>query len=218
MEARAGMRRIYPILAAAALIAAALIALHPWSPRQQAGETRTAHTGAPSVEPPPLPQGLLEGAQGGLQVWSPAFAAGGAIPRRYTCDGEDISPPLEWSTPPAGAGSLLLLVYDPDAPKGVFIHWVLYNIDPRRHGVPEGVPPEPLTPYGAQAVNDFGRVGYGGPCPPRGERHRYVFLVLVLDEKLDVPAGADARSVLAAARGHVAAYGYTWGVYGRQTQ
>lgn len=212
------MRRIYPILAAAALIAAALMALQHWSsPTRQPGQ-KTGTPLAPSVAPPPLPQGLLAGAEEGLRVWSPAFPTGGVIPRRYTCDGEDLSPPIEWSEPPAGARSLLLLVYDPDAPRGVFIHWVLYNIDPALHGVPEGIPTEPLTPYGAQAVNDFGRIGYGGPCPPHGETHRYVFLVLVLDKRLEARPGAEARSVLREAEGHVIMYGYTWGTYTRQTQ
>jgi len=130
----------------------------------------------------------------------------GSIPRRYTCDGEDVSPPIEW-VPLSGVSSYLLLVYDPDAPKGVFIHWVLYNIPSSVHSLPEGIPPAPLTRLGVQGVNDFHRLGYGGPCPPPGPEHHYHFLLVALDKRLDVRPGAAAEEVIRAAEGHVIGYG-----------
>jgi Raf kinase inhibitor-like YbhB/YbcL family protein len=197
-------RRIYPILAVLVLVAAA------------AAYHITHQSGG--VERPPLPGWLLGNARRAIAVRSPAFPEGGPIPARYTCDGADTSPPLEWSTPPAGAKALLVLVYDPDAPNGFFIHWLPYDAPPSLTRLPEALPPLPSTRYGLQAVNDFRRVGYGGPCPPPGRGHRYVFLVAALDEQLRLPPGLPARRVLEAARGHVIAYGYTWGVYARQTR
>jgi len=158
---------------------------------------------------------ILGDAEHTMTVRSPAFSNGSTIPRRYTCDGDDVSPPLEWSNTPPGAKSILVLVYDPDAPSGFFIHWLVYDIKPGIHGLPEALPPEPRTPYGLQAVNDFNHVGYGGPCPPPGKEHRYVFLVAALDTAPPAPPGAPAREVLAQARGHVLAYGYTVGLYRR---
>jgi len=198
------MRRIYLAAAAVAAVAAALILLLAGRSPGGAGE-------------PPLPR-WLAGAEDAMKVVSPAFPEGGAIPSRYTCDGEDVSPPLEWGHAPPGARALAVLVYDPDAPGGFFIHWLLYGAPPRLTGLPEAVPPEPATRYGAQAVNDFGRVGYGGPCPPPGRRHRYVFLVVALDQPPALGPGAPARAVLEEIRGHVVAYGYTWGVYSRHSQ
>ena len=160
---------------------------------------------------------LIEGARQSITVESPAFSNGSLIPRRYTCDGVDVSPPLEWGNTPPGTRSILVLVYDPDAPSGFFIHWLLYRIPPVVHRLPEALPPEPRTPYGLQAVNDFHRVGYGGPCPPPGETHRYVFLVAALDTVPEAPPGAPAREVLAEARGHVLAYGYLVALYRRGT-
>jgi Raf kinase inhibitor-like YbhB/YbcL family protein len=136
-----------------------------------------------------------------------AGLSGGSVPVRYTCDGEDVSPRVEWRGLPAGARSLALICYDPDAPRGTFVHWVLYNVPPSLPGLPENLPKTGVVEgVGLQGVNDFGRVGYGGPCPPSGT-HRYVFLVLALDSELKLREGASAFDVLREALPHVIGYG-----------
>jgi Raf kinase inhibitor-like YbhB/YbcL family protein len=149
---------------------------------------------------------------------SPAFNDGERVPQRHTCDGEDVSPSLEWSGAPASTASYALIVYDPDAPRGTFVHWVIYDIPRELTALPEGVPRDPVVEgLGIQGRNDFGKYGYGGPCPPRGDRpHRYVFLVMALDiGSLGLEPGAPCNAVIEAARGHVVGYGYTYGVYSR---
>jgi Raf kinase inhibitor-like YbhB/YbcL family protein len=135
-----------------------------------------------------------------LTLSSPAFADGGTIPRKYTCDGNDTSPPLEWEGVPDRARSLALIVDDPDAPKHTFAHWVVYNIPPDANGLSEGAT---SLPRGTQVgTNDFERRGYGGPCPSKG-RHRYVFKLFALDaplDQLDAPTKGDLE---AAMKGHV---------------
>ncbi|BES81232.1 YbhB/YbcL family Raf kinase inhibitor-like protein [Pyrodictium abyssi] len=170
------------------------------------------------ARPVPLPD-LVAGAPESITVSSPAFPRGGTIPAKYTCDGADVSPPLAIENVPAQARSLLLLVYDPDAPGGVFVHWVLYDVPRGLSALPEGVPRDPAVEgLGLQGRNGFGKTGYNGPCPPRGDRpHRYVFLVIALDvESLGLEPGSPWSAVLDRASGHVVAYGYTYGVYARQ--
>jgi Raf kinase inhibitor-like YbhB/YbcL family protein len=167
------------------------------------------------VRPAAVEGGGAVGAAATIRVYSPAYGNGSAIPAQYTCDGADISPPLAWSGVPQGAKSLLVEMVDPDAPGGEFIHWVIYNISPNSTGLPQGVPPAAATAYGLQAVNDFGEVGYGGPCPPPGRPHRYVVLVLALNTTLEVPPGAPARQVLRAAGPYVVGLGSLVGLYGR---
>ncbi|MDT7868772.1 MAG: YbhB/YbcL family Raf kinase inhibitor-like protein [Thermoproteus sp.] len=167
------------------------------------------------VRPAAVEGGGAVGAAATIRVYSPAYGNGSAIPAQYTCDGADISPPLAWSGVPQGAKSLLVEMVDPDAPGGEFIHWVIYNISPNSTGLPQGVPPAAATAYGLQAVNDFGEVGYGGPCPPPGRPHRYIVLVLALNATLEVPPGAPARQVLRAAGPYVVGLGSLVGLYGR---
>jgi len=123
-----------------------------------------------------------------LTLTSPAFENEGEIPTKYTCNGEDISPPLQWSGVPEGTQSLALIVDDPDAPDPLFpvmtwVHWVLYNIPPTASELPEGVSASELPPGTLEGLNDWKRTGYGGPCPPRG-RHRYFFKLYALDRML----------------------------------
>ena len=146
---------------------------------------------------------------------STAFKDEEEIPRKYICDGEDLSPPLKWSGAPPETKSYVLIVYDPDAPKGIFYHWLLYNIPPDLTSLPEGVPKGGETPYGLQGINDFGALGYGGPCPPPGSTHHYVFILLALDTKLGIKAGATINDLLKALDGHVLAYAKLVGTYGR---
>ncbi len=153
-----------------------------------------------------------------MTLTSDAFQHGAFIPARYTCDGEDVSPPLSWSRVPEGTRSFVLIVDDPDAPAGTFVHWVLYNIPAERRALPEGVPPALEVPgIGRQGTNDFRdrRIGYRGPCPPPGKPHRYFFKLYALDAELDVVPGASAASVARAMEGHVLGQGVLMGRYGR---
>jgi len=150
-----------------------------------------------------------------LEVVSPAFAAGGMIPRKHTCDGEDVSPEISWSGVPAGTRSFALICDDPDAPSGTWVHWVVFNLPAAVSRLPEALPAEPALPSGGrQGKNDFRRIGYGGPCPPSGT-HRYVFKVYALDRLLDLEPGATKAQVEAAMKGHVLAEGSLMGRYRR---
>ncbi len=151
-----------------------------------------------------------------IELTSPAFIDGSDIPTKYTCDGEDVSPPLEWSNLPEGTKSIALIVDDPDAPGRTFVHWVLYAISPDARGLPENVPAVDITSEGAKhGRSGFGRSGYGGPCPPSGS-HRYFFKLYALDSGLGLEAGADKSGLLQAMEGHILAQGQLMGRYQRQ--
>lgn len=151
-----------------------------------------------------------------IKVESTAFKEGEVIPRKYTCDGADISPPLSWSGIPEGAKSIALISDDPDAPVGTWVHWVIYNLPPNTAGLPEKVPSERTLSNGAkQGISDFRRIGYGGPCPPGGT-HRYFFKVYALDTMLDLEPGATKKQLLKTMEGHVLAEGELMGKYKRQ--
>jgi len=151
-----------------------------------------------------------------IELTSTAFNAGEAIPAIYTCDGDDISPPLQWQNVPEGTGSLALIMDDPDAPRGTWVHWVLYNIPPSTGGLPENVAPADSLPGGgSQGRSSWNRVGYGGPCPPSGT-HRYFFKLYALDAELDLAPGATKEQLLAAMEGHVLAQGELVGTYARR--
>jgi Raf kinase inhibitor-like YbhB/YbcL family protein len=147
-----------------------------------------------------------------IVVSSPAFGDGGEIPQRFSCDGADVSPPLQFTGIPVNTAELALLVEDPDAPGGTFTHWVMWGIDPGRSGLGEGE-----VPAGAvQGTNDFGRLGYGGPCPPPGPPHRYVFTVFALSQPPDLPAAATAADLKRAMAGKVLDSGQLIGWYRRR--
>jgi Raf kinase inhibitor-like YbhB/YbcL family protein len=151
-----------------------------------------------------------------LKVTSTAFQEGDQIPDRYTCEGQDISPPLAWGEPPGTTQSFALIVADPDAQGGVFTHWVIFNIAPDSRRLPEAIPTQDQLPGGAlQGKNDFGKTGYGGPCPPSGRAHRYQFTLYALDRALDLKAGASKKQVLGAMQGHVVFQGALVGIYQR---
>lgn len=150
-----------------------------------------------------------------IKIASPAFEEGGLIPKKYTCDGLDISPPLAWSSIPAGAQSLALIADDPDAPVGTWVHWVLFNLAAEARELVEGIPPQRELENGArQGTNDFRRIGYGGPCPPGGT-HRYYFKLYTLDKVLELAAGATKSQLLEAMEGHILAQGQLMGRYRR---
>lgn len=137
------------------------------------------------------------------------------IPRHYTCDGENVSPPLAWGNVPEGTKSLALIADDPDAPGGTFTHWVMYNIPPHVQELPEDVRRDETLPNGAlQGINSFRRIGYGGPCPPGGT-HRYYFKLYALDTTLDLQPGATKELLLSAIQGHVLAETEVMGKYSR---
>jgi len=140
----------------------------------------------------------------------------GAVPREFTCDGEDKSPALAWTTPPANAKSLALIVTDLDAPGGTFTHWVLFDFPTNTNGLPEGVPKQgQLAHGGRQGKSDFDKVGYNGPCPPAGKPHRYIFTLYALNSEIDVPAGAPRDHVESAMQGHVLQKSELTARYGR---
>lgn len=152
-----------------------------------------------------------------IQLTSTAFAEGQPIPAKYTCDGPDVSPPLQWTNLPAATRSLALIADDPDAPVGTWVHWVLYALAPTLTGLPEAVDKSQYVLDGArQGQNDFHRLGYGGPCPPRGKPHRYFFKLYALDTMLDLQPGATKKDLLKALEGHVLAEGQLMGTYGRR--
>jgi len=169
----------------------------------------TTHQGARNVEL------VIKDVQVRFTLISDAFDNGTYIPKKYTCDGENISPPLKWYDAPKGVVSYVLIVYDPDAPRGIFYHWLLYNIPANTTSLPENIMKKDNTPYGFQGINDFGRIGYGGPCPPPGKAHRYIFLLLALDTKVNLDSGASIEDLLRSIRGHVIAYAKLVGLYKR---
>ncbi|RMH08046.1 MAG: YbhB/YbcL family Raf kinase inhibitor-like protein [Nitrospirae bacterium] len=147
---------------------------------------------------------------------SSAFQEGAFIPKKYTCEGPDVSPPLQWQGVPQGTRSLALICDDPDAPMGTWVHWVLFNIPPTETSLPEGVPPQETFRSGAiHGINDFRRVGYGGPCPPPGKPHRYYFKLYALDTVLHLKPRATKAQVVTATKGHILAEAQLMGRYGR---
>jgi hypothetical protein len=151
-----------------------------------------------------------------LELTSTVFEAGASIPDKYTCEGEDVSPPLSWLGMPEGTQSLALICDDPDSTNGPWSHWVLYDIPPDQFGVEENVPADPQLEWGGvQGRNDFGNVGYGGPCPGRGAPHHYYFRLYALDEELDLPPGATRQQVLDRIQDHVLEQTELMGTYQR---
>jgi Raf kinase inhibitor-like YbhB/YbcL family protein len=151
-----------------------------------------------------------------LQISSTAFSAGETIPKKFTCDGPDVSPQLKWNDPPADTQSIALIMDDPDAPVGTWVHWVLYDLPAATRELSEGVPKQEQLSSGArQGRNDFGKIGYSGPCPPAGQPHRYFFKMYALNAKLGLKAGATKADLERAIKGHVLAQAELIGRYGR---
>ena len=147
----------------------------------------------------------------------PAFTDGSMIPARFTCDGPDLSPPLRWTGVPEGARTIALIGDDPDASAGAWVHWVLFDLPATATELAEGLPKaETVAGGGRQGHNDFRRVGYGGPCPPRGKPHRYFFKIYALDSELHLKAGVTKQELLRAMQGHILAEGQLMGLYQRR--
>jgi Raf kinase inhibitor-like YbhB/YbcL family protein len=164
--------------------------------------------------PPPVPS---QASQGGvkMKITSLAFADGEMIPKKYTCDSDNVSPALAWSDAPAGVKSFALIMDDPDAPAGTWVHWVLFNLPAALGSLPEAVSPQRTLPAGGvQGTSSFRRVGYGGPCPPSGT-HRYFFKLYALDGPLSLTSAASANDVQAAMKSHILAEAQLMGRYKR---
>lgn len=147
---------------------------------------------------------------------STAFPRDGRIPTRYTCDGADLSPALNWKGAPAGTQSLALIADDPDAPMGTWTHWLIWNVPAKATVLPENTPKVASLDNGArQGRNDFKRIGYGGPCPPPGKPHRYFFKLYALDARLELKAGSGRNELELAMNPHVLAQSEWMGIYGR---
>ena len=150
-----------------------------------------------------------------VTITSSSFSEGAMIPKKHTCDADDISPDLNWSGVPKEAKSLALICDDPDAPRGTWVHWVLFNIPADLNALPAGVSPDAALKNGSRhGKNDFRKLGYGGPCPPGGT-HRYFFKVYALDAVLSLDSGSTKAQVLAAMKGHILAEGQLMGKYKR---
>jgi Raf kinase inhibitor-like YbhB/YbcL family protein len=151
-----------------------------------------------------------------IQLVSPAFAHGAVIPIEHTCDGQDLSPALSWTGVPVERRSLALVCDDPDAPRGTWVHWVLYNLPGESVELSPGIPTLPELPSGArQGRNDSGEIGYSGPCPPPGKPHRYYFRLYALDILLTLPHGVSKAELEQAMSDHIVAQGTLMGVYQR---
>jgi len=151
-----------------------------------------------------------------MELQSPDFASGANIPKQFTCDTADISPALTWNDPPAATQSFALIADDPDAPVGTWVHWVLFDLPANVRALPQNVPKIEQLPDGSrQGRNDFGKIGYGGPCPPPGKAHRYFFKLYALDKKLNLQPGGTKKDVERAMQDHILAQGEWMGRYGR---
>lgn len=151
-----------------------------------------------------------------FSLQSSSFSSGGSIPKKFTCEGDDVSPVLEWSDPPPKTQSLTLIADDPDAPAGTWTHWVVYDLPTSMRQLPEGVPKQAtIAGGGSQGKNDFGKIGYGGPCPPPGNPHRYFFKLYALEKKLDLKPGAARQQVESAMQAHILAHAELMGIYQR---
>ncbi len=157
-------------------------------------------------------------AQATIELTSSAFVNGAAIPEQYTCQGKNISPPLKWSGISSQAKSLVLIMDDPDAPVGTWVHWVLYDLPPSTTELPEGFGNElnKTTDTGKQGKNDFKHLGYGGPCPPAGKSHRYFLKLYALDSVLDLKSGATKKDVERTMENHILGQGQLMATYQRK--
>lgn len=154
-----------------------------------------------------------------LEIKSDAFQNGGYMPSQYTCDSDNISPSLSWNDVPSGTKSFVLICDDPDAPFKRWTHWVVFNIPKDKTSLSENIPQRGILDDATiQGINDFGKAGYGGPCPPAGKGHRYSFKLYALDSILDLDENSTKEAVLEASNGHVIAEAQTFGIYQRQAQ
>ncbi|WP_456479831.1 YbhB/YbcL family Raf kinase inhibitor-like protein [Nautilia sp.] len=158
---------------------------------------------------------LIAGFLFAFEIYSPAFKNNSFIPKKYTCEGADVSIPLIIKNIPKNTKSLALIMQDPDAPFGVFTHWILYNIPLNTSEIPENLPKTPLTKFGFQGINSFGKIGYGGPCPPPGKPHHYIITAIALNKNIDLKPGLTIQKFLDKIRIYVRGYAQYIGLYKR---
>ena len=152
-----------------------------------------------------------------FEIKCETFQPESQIPTRHTCDGPDLSPALVWQDPPPNTNSFALISDDPDAPMGTWVHWVIYDIPPSLRKLQEGIPKvEVLADGSKQGITDFGKAGYGGPCPPPGKPHRYYFRLYALDTVLNLPPKQTKAKLLKAIEGHILAEAQIMGYYQRK--
>lgn len=206
----------------ACVAVAALLSVLVSCQKQGPGTDVSAPPSAGSVEAPgqaPEDNGTAEEAKAvDWRISSEAFADGGDIPSEYTCSGAEVSPPLKWTDPPEGCVELALICDDPDAPRGDWVHWVIYGLGADVRELPKELPRDPkLTePVAAtQGKNDSRKIGYNGPCPPPGPAHRYLFKLYALNEELNLEPGATKAELLAAMEGKTVATAKLTGKFGR---
>lgn len=179
----------------------------------QAGKTAALRLGAVIFL---LASPLSVHGQAKMEIKSPAFRSGAEIPRQHTCDGADVSPRLVWEGAPAGAKGFALVADDPDAPGGTWTHWVIYDLPPETRALAEALPAMETLPGGArQGLNDFKKIGYGGPCPPPGQTHRYFFRLYALDAPTNLKPRSTKQQLLDAIKGHIIGEAELMGKYGR---
>lgn len=194
------------------LVVIALVALSACRNENSSAPQNTAQP-SPAATPTATATASTPASKNALKLASSAFADGEMIPLKYTCDGDNVSPPLKWEGVPEKAKTLALFVVDPDAPGGRFTHWVLYNLSASAKELPENIPPDKQPASVARhGTNDFKKLGYGGPCPPSGA-HRYLFKLYALDTELALDAGATREDLLNAMQGHILAQGELVGKY-----
>lgn len=184
----------------------------PTAAPEQAPEAATDTALPPTTEPTTeaLPTAIP------FQISSSGFAEGEVIPDRYACTGDNLSPELLWGDPPAGTESLALIFDDPDAPGGTWVHWVIFNIPPDQKSLSEGVAPVAEHPDGSKSgSNSWDEIGYGGPCPPQGSTHNYIFKLYALDSLLDLEVGVSKQELLTAMDGHILAETQANGLFSR---
>lgn len=151
-----------------------------------------------------------------IEIRSEAFQPEKPIPTKYSCEGDDISPDLGWSQPPEGTAELALICEDPGAPTGIWVHWIIYGIPADTGGFAESFPAMKQTETGIlQGENSWGKIGYGGPCPPRGKPHSYFFKLYALDKELGLKPGVDKKTLEGAMKDHIIGYGELMGTYAR---
>jgi Raf kinase inhibitor-like YbhB/YbcL family protein len=159
----------------------------------------------------------LEEGSAKMKLTSSVFSEGASIPGKYTCDGEDRSPGLKWNGAPKETKTFALICDDPDAPAGTWVHWVAYDLPASTTELGEAIPPLNSVPGGGtQGNNDFGRIGYGGPCPPQGKAHRYYFKLYALDRALGLSAGASKQALIDAMKDHILGEAQLMGTYQRK--
>jgi Raf kinase inhibitor-like YbhB/YbcL family protein len=217
LGALAGARRLMVLCLVCLTLACGGCGVDATPPSAPVAPTPTSEPPTPVPELAAVPQEEEEGGQTmPFELTSTGFAHEESIPSKYTCDGEDVSPSLQWGDPPPGTQSFALIMDDPDAPAGTWVHWVLYGLPAQARTLPVGVVPDAeLADGGRHGKNSWGRSGYGGPCPPSGT-HRYFFKLYALDTMLDLDPGASKEQLLQAMEGHIVAQAELMGMYSRK--